>query len=51
MGRSIELLKIFKDCDNLDRVRLGDLDVRYLRNQYSAKLVSVADRLLREITA
>lgn len=44
--RAIKLLKIFKDCDNLDRVRLGDLDTNYLRNKYSLKLVKVAQQLL-----
>jgi hypothetical protein len=48
-GRAIGLLKIFKDSDGLDRVRLGDLNVRYLRNEFSAKLVGVAEQLLKDI--
>lgn len=48
--RAIGLLKLFKDCDNLDRVRLGDLNTSYLRNRHSPGLVKVAERLLREIS-
>lgn len=48
-NRAVELLKLFKDCDNLDRVRLGDLNTGYLRNSYSPGLVKVAGRLLKEI--
>ena len=47
--RAIHLFKLFKDCDNLDRVRLGDLDVRHLRNQHSPGLVKVAGQLLVEL--
>lgn len=47
--RALELFKIFKDCDNLDRVRLGDLDVNYLRNEFSPRLVHVAEQLLRDV--
>ncbi|TEB11763.1 hypothetical protein Psfp_03892 [Pelotomaculum sp. FP] len=47
--RAILLLKILKDSDNLDRVRLGDLDISYLRCNYSNKLVYLANQLLRYI--
>lgn len=47
--RAIKLLKIFKDADGLDRVRLGDLDVRYLRTDYSIKLSGIAKQLLAGI--
>jgi len=48
--RAIELLKLLKDADNLDRVRLGDLDVRYLRTPYARQLVTVAEMLFQEIS-
>jgi hypothetical protein len=48
-ARAIRLLKFFKDCDSLDRVRLGNLDIKYLRNEYSTRLVQVAEQLLREV--
>jgi hypothetical protein len=47
--RALRLFQIFKDSDGLDRVRLGDLNVRYLRNEFSAKLVGVAEQLLKDI--
>jgi len=40
--RAIFLFNIFKDSDNLDRVRLGDLDVSYLRNETSKEMVPLA---------
>lgn len=40
-------LKVFKDADGLDRARLGDLDVRYLRLEQSKKLILVAEELYR----
>ncbi len=38
------LYKIFKDADGLDRVRLGlkDLDITYLRTEYSKHLTKIA---------
>lgn len=45
-NRAVFLLKLFKDCDGLDRVRLGDLDINYLRNEKSKKLVDIAYLLL-----
>jgi hypothetical protein len=51
-GRGIEdeekalyLLKIFKDADGLDRVRLGDLDTKYLRLPESILFVALAKSL------
>ena len=38
-------LKVLKDADGLDRVRLGDLDTRYLRTDASKGLVGLADDL------
>lgn len=36
------LFKICKDMDGLDRVRLGDLDIRYLRTNFAKKLPLIA---------
>lgn len=47
--RAIDLFKRFKDCDGLDRVRLGDLDIRYLRTGTGRKLMLVAYQLLQNI--
>lgn len=44
--RAIRLLKLFKDSDGLDRVRIGDLDVKYLRHPVSKDLVPFAEYLL-----
>lgn len=38
-------LQVLKDADALDRVRLGDLDIRYLRTEAAQSLVSVAEEL------
>lgn len=46
---AIKLLKIFKDADGLDRVRLGDLDISYLRTEYGVKLAGVAKQVLAGI--
>lgn len=40
------LVKLFKDADGLDRVRLKDLDSRYLRLDESKKRVNFAQQLL-----
>ena len=48
--RAVRLLKLFKDSDGLDRVRINDLDVKYLRYPVSKELVSFAKYLLKEIT-
>ncbi len=44
------LYKIFKDADGLDRVRLGlkDLDITYLRTEYSKHLTKIARIFLDE---
>lgn len=47
--RTIELLKLFKDSDGLDRLRINDLNVEYLRSPVSKNLVSFAKYLLKEI--
>lgn len=44
-----KLYKLFKDADALDRVRLGDLDISYLRTPKSKELVVFATDLLRNI--
>lgn len=38
-------LKVLKDADALDRVRLGDLDVNYLRTSVSKELVGLVEKL------
>lgn len=38
-------LQVLKDADALDRVRLGDLDVRYLRTDAARSLVGIAEEL------
>jgi len=40
-------LKVLKDADGLDRVRLGDLDTSYLRTDVATGLVGLADDLYR----
>lgn len=47
--RAINLLKRFKDCDGLDRVRLGDFDSKYLRTETGKRLEIVAVQLLMNI--
>lgn len=39
------LIALLKDADGLDRVRLGDLDQRYLRNPESKRMVPFAQAL------
>ena len=39
------LTSLLKDADGLDRVRLGDLDPRYLRNPEAREMVSFAEAL------
>ena len=36
-GRTQKLARFLKDCDGLDRVRLSDLDTKFLRNESSVK--------------
>jgi hypothetical protein len=39
------LIALLKDADALDRVRLGDLDARYLRHPESNRMIAFAQRL------
>lgn len=39
------LIALLKDADGLDRVRLGDLDTRYLRHPESPAMAAFAERL------
>ena len=45
--RAKNLLSIFKDSDALDRCRIHDLDIHYLRNEYSFQLPQLACELLQ----
>lgn len=47
--RALYLYKIFKDADGLDRVRLGDLDIDYLRTPVAKTCHHFANRVLKEI--
>ena len=38
-------LTCLKDADSLDRVRLGDLDIKYLRTSYAKNLTDKAQKL------
>jgi hypothetical protein len=42
------LTSLMKDADGLDRVRLGDLDIRYLRNPEAKEMVGFAEALFEE---
>ena len=42
------LTSLLKDADGLDRVRLGDLDPRYLRNPQAREMVRFAEALFEE---
>jgi hypothetical protein len=42
------LIALMKDADGLDRVRLGDLDARYLRHPEARAMVGFAQRLYDE---
>lgn len=46
-NRALRLLSIFKDADGLDRVRISDLDARYLRNTAALELFKVSHDLLK----
>ncbi len=46
-GRYLLLARCLKDADNLDRVRLGDLDMRYLRSDVSRSLAEEAEWIYR----
>lgn len=47
--RAIKLYKCFKDCDNLDRIRIDDLDKNYLRFEESKKLIGIAYELFHNL--
>ena len=42
------LASLLKDADGLDRVRLGDLDPRFLRHPGSGRMIRFAERLFLE---
>jgi hypothetical protein len=43
--RALQLLKIFKDADGLDRIRISDLDLKRLRHKQAADLILIARQL------
>ena len=47
LPRALELTRLLKDADNLDRVRLGDLDPRFLRHSSAKDLTGFAERLFQ----
>ena len=47
LPRALELTRLLKDADNLDRVRLGDLDPRFLRHSSAKALTGFAERLFQ----
>lgn len=47
-NRAKTLSKYFKDADGLDRVRLNDLDEKFLRNNFSIKLVDFSKNLFKK---
>jgi len=47
--RAIYLYNILKDADGLDRVRLNDMDIKYLRLPISKKLPLVAQQIYKKI--
>ena len=49
--RFFRIARCLKDADNLDRVRIHDLDVRHLRHEESVALESFAQELLEKYEA
>ena len=47
LPQALELTRLLKDADNLDRVRLGDLDPRFLRHSSAKGLTGFAERLFQ----
>lgn len=47
--QAIKLLRVFKDADGLDRVRLKDLNISYLRYDISKQSKTLAQELLKYI--
>lgn len=48
--RAVYLYKILKDADGLDRVRLGDTDLKYFRLPVSKKLPLAAQQIIQCLT-
>lgn len=48
LGKALKLYYIFKDADCLDRVRLGDLDEKFVRLKSSKSLIPIAKYLFFE---
>ena len=44
---ALELTRLLKDADNLDRVRLGDLNPKFLRHESARDLTGFAKRLFQ----
>lgn len=49
IDRAIRLYKVLKDADGLDRVRLHDLDINYLRLPISKRLPFVAQQIFKNL--
>jgi hypothetical protein len=49
IDRTIRLYKVLKDADGLDRVRLHDLDINYLRLPISKRLPFVAQQIFKNL--
>ena len=47
LERAMALTRLLKDADNLDRVRLGDLNPRFLRHESARSLAGFARRLFQ----
>lgn len=47
LDRAMALTRLLKDADNLDRVRLGDLNPRFLRHESAQVLTGFARRLFQ----
>ena len=47
LDRAMALTRLLKDADNLDRVRLGDLNPRFLRHESAQALTGFARRLFQ----
>lgn len=47
LPHAMALTRLLKDADNLDRVRLGDLDPKFLRHDSAKDLVGFAQRLFQ----
>ena len=45
--RLYRIVSLLKDADNLDRVRLSDLDPRFLRSRNAVDMISFAEQLYR----